>query len=147
MGADDIHDEPQVTPGLDDDDLQIGSVEEILERASSDIIEKILPVPEWGVAVKVRSFTAAQSATIRTVGFQQEGEGVNINWPLMEQTQFKMGVVEPAFSEKEVRQLYMKSGRGFQRVIKWLDENSGLDKEAMKEIKETFPGSDERTEV
>lgn len=120
-----------------------GSAGEILDVAGSDIIEEILPVPEWGRSVKVRSFTAAQSATVRQIGFQQQGEGLVVNWAAMEMAQFKMGVIEPDFSEKEVRQLHMKSGRGFARIIAWLDEKSGLDKKAIEEAKERFQGPDE----
>lgn len=120
-----------------------GSAGEILDVAGTDIVEAVLPIPEWGKSVKVRSFTAAQSATVRQIGFQQEGEGLVVNWAAMEIAQFLMGVTEPGFSEKEVRALHMKSGRGFARVIAWLDEKSGLDKKAIEEAKERFQGSDE----
>lgn len=120
------------------------SVGEIMDVAGSDIVEETLPVPEWGRSIKVRSFTAAQAATVRQIGFQQQGGGaVVINWAAMEIAQFQMGVVSPSFSETEVRALHMKSGRGFGRVIAWLDEKSAIDKKAMEEAKERFQGPDE----
>lgn len=117
---------------------------EILDVAGTDIVEAVLPIPEWGKSVKVRSFTAAQSATVRQIGFQQQGEGaLVINWAAMEIAQFQMGVVAPTFTEADVRSLHMKSGRGFARIISWLDEKSGLDKKAIEEAKERFQGPDE----
>lgn len=120
-----------------------GTADEIIEVADRDIIEQVLPIPEWGYAVRVRSFTAAQSSTVRQIGFKQEGEGIVVDWAAMEAAQFQMGVVEPSFSEQKVRQLQMKSGRGWARIIAWLDEKSGIDKKAMEEVKETFQGPGE----
>lgn len=124
------------------------SAGEILDVAGSDIVEEILPIPEWGKSVKVRSLTAAQSATVRQIGFEQQGDGVvAINWAKMEIAQFQMGCVAPNFGENEVRSLHMKSGRGFARIIAWIDEKSGLDKKAIEEAKERFQGSERPAEV
>lgn len=131
----------------DEDKLPIGTKEEIQDVAGRDIKEEILEIPEWGYSVRVRAFTAAKQATVRQIGFQQSDGGVIINWSMMEIAQFQMGVVEPSFSEKEVRNLHSKSGPGFQRIIKWLDDNSGLDKKAMEDAKDRFQGSDESGEI
>lgn len=131
----------------DEEKLPIGSKEQIQEAAGRDIKTEILEIPEWGYSVRVKAFTAAKQAAIRQIGFQQSEGGVVINWAMMEIAQFQMGVTEPAFSESEVRSLHAKSGPGFQRIIKWLDDNSGLDKKAMEEAKETFQGSSESDEV
>jgi hypothetical protein len=127
--------------------LPIGTVEDILTAAPKDIKTEILEVPEWGYSVEVRSFTANQAARIKTRGYAFRGENVEIAWAEMEMMQFKLGVKRPDFTEEKVRELHLSSGPGFQRVIKWLDENSGIDKKALEESREEFQGQDERPEV
>lgn len=137
------------TPDVEPEHLPVpDNAGEIVDVASRDIVSEVLDIPEWGFAVELKSFTAAQQATIRQIGFQQGGgEGIIINWALMEITQLQMGIVRPSFSEKTAKQLHMKSGAGIQRIIKWLDEKSGLDKKAMEAVKDEFPGSDKPAEV
>jgi hypothetical protein len=118
--------------------LPIGSVEEILKKAPEDLVEETLEVPEWGCSVKVRSFTAAQAAMIRQRGIGFKGDETLIAWAEMEIMQFQQGVVEPAFSEDQVRELHLSSGRGFSRVIEKLDELSKIDKEALAKTREEF---------
>jgi hypothetical protein len=118
--------------------LPIGTVEQILEAAPNDIIEETLPIPEWGVAVKVRSLTGIQAAAVREASVEGVGESARLTWDRMEITQFQMTVIEPAFTEEQVRELYSKSGRGFQRVIKWADEKGEIDKEALKKARDEF---------
>ena len=128
--------------------LPIGTVKDILDRAPTDLVEEVIEIPEWGCSVRVKSFTAAQSARIKNLGFVPQADGRTvINWAKMEQVQFQEGVIEPKFSEKEVKVLHTKSGRGFQRVIDWLDEKSKMNKEEMKKVSDEFPGSDESEEV
>lgn len=128
--------------------LPIGTVQDILERAPSDVVEEVLEIPEWGCSVKVRSFTAGQSARIKQIGFTPQADGrTTVNWAAMEQTQFQEGVIEPKFSERDVKILHTKSGRGFQRVIDWLDEHSKMDKEELKKVSDEFPGQNESETV
>jgi|SRR6185437_6640324 len=127
--------------------LPIGTVADILKAAPKDIIEEVVDIPEWGYAMKLKSFTAAASARIRSRGFAfREGE-TDIAWAEMEITQFMEGVKEPAWSEEEVRELHLTSGAGFARVIAWLDEKSGIDKEALKKSREEFQQQGERPAV
>lgn len=124
--------------------LPIGTAQQILEKAPSDIVEEILEIPEWGYSVRVRSFTAAMAARIKSNGFQPQADGSTIvNWAAMEQTQLKQGIVEPKFSEDEIKKLYNKSGQGVQRIIEWLDEHSKMDKDEMKQKEREFQGSEE----
>lgn len=127
--------------------LPIGSVEDILKAAPSDIIEEVIEIPEWKCSVRLRSFTASQSARVRQRGFAFRGEETAVAWAEMEILQFQIGVKEPNFTEEQVRQLHMESGRGFARVIAWLDEKSGIDKKALEESREQFQGQSERSEV
>lgn len=126
--------------------LPIGTVKQILDAAPRDLVEEVVPVPEWGLSVKVRSATAAQSATIKQRGFAFKGEEQKVSWAEMEVIQFQMGVVEPRFSETEVRKLHATSGRGFQRVINWLDENSGIKKEELSKAQDEFQESQKSDE-
>jgi hypothetical protein len=125
-----------------DGKLPIGTVKDILDRAPSDLVEEILEVPEWQCSVKVRSYTAAVSAQIKQRGLAFKGEDTKVAWAEMEITQFQRGVVEPLFSEDDVRKLHATSGRGFARVIAKLDELSGTDKEELRKAQDEFQVAD-----
>jgi len=127
--------------------LPKGSVEQILSAAPKDILEEWVDIPEWGYSIQLRSFTASEQARIKARGFTiREGETA-VAWAEMEIMQFELGVHNPVFTNEQVRKLHLTSGPGFARVIKWLDENSGLDKEALKKEQEQFRGQDERPEI
>lgn len=124
--------------------LPIGTVKDILDKAPQDLIEEVVPIEEWGCSVKLRSFTSAQSAAIKERGFQTDEEGkTSVAWAEMEIAQFQMGVLEPRFDEEQVRQLYMSGGRGFAKVIAWLDEKSTINKKELKAARADFRGSEE----
>lgn len=128
--------------------LPIGTVKDILAKAPTDLVEEVLEIPEWGCSVRVRSFTAAQSARIKSLAFKPTPDGgTEVAWAAMEQTQFQEGVIEPKFSEKDVKKLHLSSGRGFQRVIDWLDESSKINKEELKKTRDEFPGSEQSETV
>lgn len=131
--------------------LPKGSVEKILSAAPKDLKEEWVDIPEWGYSIKLKSFTASESARIKQRGFAiREGETA-VAWAEMEIMQFELGVKDSgdgqSFTNEQVRQLHLTSGPGFARVIKWLDENSGLDKDALKKSQEDLRGSNESTEV
>lgn len=147
MGVDGPVSVGEARKATQDGRLPIGSVKDILDKAPADLAEEVLEIPEWGCSVRVRSLTAAQSARIRTRGYKTEGERTTIAWAAMEQMQFQEAVVEPKFSERDVQKLHLKSGRGFARVLEWIEEHSKIDKEALREIQKEFPGSEEPSEV
>jgi hypothetical protein len=127
--------------------LPKGSVEAILSAAPKDLKEEWVDIPEWGYSVQLKSFTASESARIKQRGFAiREGETA-VAWAEMEIMQFELGCKNPSFTNEQVRQLHLTSGPGFARVIKWLDDNSGLDKDALKKSQEELRGPNERTEV
>jgi hypothetical protein len=123
--------------------LPLGTVDQILERAPNDLVEETLEVPEWGCSVKVRSFTAGQNAVIKQRGLAFKGEDTKVAWAEMEIAQFQQGVVDPRFTEEQVRKLHATSGRGFARVIQKLDDLSGTDKEALRKAQDEFQGADD----
>lgn len=118
--------------------LPIGTVEGILKKAPSDLVTKVIEVPEWECSVKIRSFTAAQSAMIREKGLAFKGDETEVSWAEMEILQFQLGVVDPNFTEDQVRELHLSSGNGFGRVISELDKLSKLDKEGIRKAREEF---------
>lgn len=127
--------------------LPLGSVADILKVAPNDIITEVVDIPEWGKSMELKSFTAAASARIKSRGFAfREGETA-IAWAEMEITQFMEGVKNPQWSEEDVRLLHLTSGAGFARVIAWLDEKSGIDKEALKRDRDEFQQQSKRPAV
>jgi len=140
----DVTEQPQpsvgeAAKGTSNGTYPIGTVEQILKAAPLDIVEEVLAIPEWKLSVKVRSFTSAQSARIRKRMYIQKGERMDVNWEAWELSQFEEGVIEPKFSADQVRALHMESGKGFQRVIQWLDEHSGIKKEEVRDAETSFP--------
>lgn len=123
----------------------VGTVEQIIRAAPADIVEEVVPIPEWKtedgttiIAVKLRSFTSAQSARIRKRQYSQKGDQVEINWAAWELAQFEEGVIEPKFDANQTRALHEVSGKGFQRIISWLDEKSGIKKNEERDTQEAF---------
>jgi hypothetical protein len=126
--------------------LPIGTADQILEAAPKDIVTDVLDIPEWGYAVKVKSYTSAKAAEIKERGISQ-GEGdMKVAFAAMEVAQFQLGVIEPKMDESQVRMLHATSGKGFQRIIKWLDQNSGTGKDDLAKAKDEFPEADDGSE-
>lgn len=118
--------------------LPIGTVEQIL-GAPSDVVEETLDVPEWGFAVKVRSFTASQSAHIRKKMYVTNPDGsVETDWAGFDISRFEEAVIEPVFNRNEVMALHAKSGPGFQRVINWIVKKSNVTNQEVRETEEAF---------
>lgn len=114
-----------------------------IASAPSDLIEGWLEIPEWGGEVRLRSLTAAQSTSIRQEGLKYKGSGdIDTAWERMETLQVVYALQDPKLSEEQVRELRLtKSASGFQRVIDWVDEKSGMDKEELRKAQQEFQGS------
>lgn len=118
---------------------QVASAEELLAAAPKDLHEETLTIPEWDdLAVRVRSLTSAKSAKVKQASIDLSGKNPDVVWAEMEVTQFLEGVVEPELTRDQVRQLHRSSGPGFQRVIQWIDEHSGIDKEELRKAQQEF---------
>lgn len=110
-----------------------------IKRAPSDLVEETLDIPEWGGKVRVRSLTAAQGTAVRQRGLQFKGDETKVAWEEMEVLQLTHGILEPNLSEQQVRELRReKSAAGFQRIVDWLDEKSGINKEEVRQAQESF---------
>lgn len=117
------------------------SAEDIL-AAPSDLIEKVIPVPEWGFSVKIRSLTAAQAAKVVQAAADRKAGGLASTFAeAMAKVQFEHGVIEPKFNYNQVNQLHHKSGPGFARVLRELDAISGTSRKEMEEAAEAFQES------
>lgn len=118
--------------------LPIGTVEQIL-GAPSDVVEETLDIPEWGYAVRVRSFTASQNAHIRKKMYVTNPDGsVETDWTGFDISRFEEAVIEPSFSRNEVMALHAKSGPGFQRVINWIVKKSNVTAQEVRDTEEAF---------
>lgn len=100
--------------------------------AGFDLEEQVVPVPEWGFSVKVRTPNAEAVSRVKAAGVKMIGQKVVTDMGAAEAMQFRLGVIEPKFTEMQVLQLRQKSGPGFKRVIDVLDKMGGLgDKEEL----------------
>jgi hypothetical protein len=99
-------------------------------------------VPVKGESVRVRALSARYSAEVQgqlklvTEGREQIAK---IDVPAMELLQFQHGVIDPVFSREEATQIQERFGPAFRKVIAKIDELSGIDKEAIEKVEQTFP--------
>lgn len=119
------------------------SAEAALENAPSEL-EEVDVEGVFGGRIRIRALTAAQTAIVKQHTVDTQGRSPTITWADMERTQFKFGVIQPAFSAEQVRTLQATSGPSWARVIAKLDEISAMDKEALRDAQKEFPESDER---
>lgn len=101
-------------------------------------------VPVEGETVLVRGLPAAYSAQASSESMEMKqlagGDSIaKVDQQHMERLQFLHGVIEPKFSEAEVKQLQEKFGPAFKKVIAEIDRLSGLDKDALEKTKARFP--------
>jgi hypothetical protein len=134
-------DDHVATPAEAAGPLPIGSVEEILQAAGSELAEEILEVPEWGRSLRIRSLTAAQVARINQKAIEQARGNATIQFAELEKARFLEGVIEPKFSPEAVNALYHRSGPAFSRVVKALDRVSGTTREELRQAQDSFPQS------
>ena len=55
---------------------------------------------------------------------------------------FLYGVVEPEFSEEQVKKLHLRAGPSFQKVVREINELSGTTEKAAQEADAAFPGAE-----
>ncbi len=111
------------------------TLDEIL--ASSDLVEKVVQVPEWGGEVLVRGFSKARQQALRREATDAEG---NLDSDKVEMLMFCYGVVDPEIQPEAYLQLREKNAGVIDRVLKVILEISGLGPEALAEAQAQFPG-------
>ena len=111
---------------------RILSVEDIL--TAPDIDERVVEVPEWGGAVKIRSFTKQRQIQLR----EKAVVNGDVDSERMELLMFIEGVVEPQFSIEHIELLRGKSASAMDRVLSAILDLGGMTPERQKEMEQTF---------
>lgn len=120
------------------------SVEEFIERAANDRGEEVVELPALGGSVKIRALSASQDARVNEASSSFGSNGkTKLDFTQMERLRFQYGVVEPTFTADQVKKLHIKSGPSFQRVLKRINELSGLTEKDAEEAEAAFPESGE----
>jgi hypothetical protein len=99
-------------------------------------------VPADGMTVRVRGLSAKYSAEVQgQLKLVQQGREqiAKIDVAAMELLQFVHGCIDPTFTEQEARLIQQKFGPAFKKVVAKIDELSGIDKEAIEKVEQTFP--------
>ena len=108
------------------------STEDILKN--SILIEKEVPIPQWGGSVVIKEFSKAKQQQIR-----KEATMLNeIDTDKMELLMFIHGVIDPVFSEQDYYALREKSAMAIDVVLKEIMEISGLNEAVIKEKEKQF---------
>lgn len=110
------------------------SVSDIL--ACKDLEEREVPVPEWGGAVLIRSFSKRRQQELRKLSVGADGE---MDSEKLELLLFTEGVVDPEFTSEHWEALREKSAGVMDRVIKEIMQVSGMTVEAEKAAEKRFP--------
>lgn len=112
---------------------KILTVEEIF--AAKDIEEIFVPVPQWGGAVKIRTFSRKQVAEMTrraTSKDRHTGKDVTDN-EMLEALTFTEGVIQPRFTLEDYEKLQDKSIAALLTVIKAINKASGLSEDAVQD--------------
>jgi hypothetical protein len=103
--------------------------------AAKDIEERVVPVPQWGGAVKIRTLSQKQSADLR-----RKAQRINpvtkqseLDNEALEQLLFIEGVIEPQFSITDYGRLSEKSMAAVTTVLKAIMDASGFSGESVNE--------------
>jgi len=98
--------------------LSIADLEQV-----DDIEEEVLPVPEWGGALRIRSLTKAAQGRIRRRATMKNGD-LDVDksqmWMLLE------GIVEPKLAQKDFALLAKRNAGVVDRVIMAISRLSGI---------------------
>lgn len=115
---------------------KILSIEEIL--ASPDLGEKMVDVPEWGGAVKIRGLTkAAQQRLRRQATVNGETDPDKLEILLLAEC-----LVEPKITAEQAEQLKEKSAAAIDRILREIMGLAGLTEEAQKQALKSFRTGD-----
>jgi len=99
--------------------------------------ERVVEVPEWGGAVRIKALSLGQFQDIRdrsTVAGEVDETRVTL-YMLQE------GIVEPRLTEAQVEMLRLKSIPAVVRLLSAISELSAVDEAAQKAAEARFPGS------
>lgn len=103
--------------------------------AAKDIEERVVPVPQWGGAVRIRTFSKKQVSDFNKQATRRNkatGKDETDN-DLLEALLFTEGVIEPKFSLEDYEKLQEKSVAALVTIVKAINAASGLSEEAVAE--------------
>ncbi len=103
-------------------ELKILSLDEV--RNAQDIAEEVVPVPEWGGAVRVRGVNIEQGMALYE---QIQGPDGKLDTNKAMLYAVVAGVVEPKFSESDLPWLRQKSMAALARITEAFNRLSGFD--------------------
>ena len=114
------------------------TVEEIL--AASTLNSKVIDVPAWGGAVKIKDMTKREQQLLRKQATDPAtGE---IEADRLELLMLAHCIEEPKLTAEQVEQLADKSAAAFDTVLKAIMSITGLSEGAQKAIEKSFRGGD-----
>lgn len=114
---------------------KILTVDEIL--AAQDLKEEAVLCPEWGGAVKIRSYTLAVRRKIRDQAFGKDGK---LDMDQYEKLRWLNAVVEPRFTEEQYDRLAAKAAPPFNRVMDAIVRLTDYREEDIRQAARTFRG-------
>ena len=113
--------------------LPIRSADEILQ--TDDLSEKVIEVPEWETAIKVRQLSRAQFKELA----ESATNGDDFDEGLWEVYLFCEAVVEPEFTRDRATQLANKNAMVLNRVILEIIEHNKIGGGALETALAGFP--------
>jgi len=109
---------------------KILSVEDI--KKAVDTETKVIDVPEWGGAIKIKSITKGAQWKMAKASEDK------MDASLFEKLLLVNSIIEPVFDEETIEILYEKSAEVVNRVLASIYNISGLSQEVQAEIAEEF---------
>lgn len=102
---------------------------------AKDIEERVVPVPQWGGAVRIRTLTQKQSGDLRKKATRTNmvTKQSEIDNELLEALLFTEGVIEPRFTMADYGKLQEKSMAAVSLVLRNVMDASGLTEDAVKD--------------
>lgn len=107
------------------------SIEDIENAVDTET--KIIDVPEWGGAIKIKSITKGAQWKMAKASEDK------MDASLFERLLLTNSIIEPEFTEETIEILYEKSAEVVNRVLASIYDISGLSGEVQAEIGEEFP--------
>lgn len=113
--------------------LRILSVDDLISVVDTD--EEVIDVPEWGGAVRIRSFSKNEQLQYRREAKDENGE---IDNDKLEMLMLVHGIVEPKLTAEHVGVMRQKRAMTIDRVLKRILVLSGLDAKSIAEAEKSF---------
>lgn len=111
---------------------------------ANDVPAKLVSVPEWGGAVRVKGMTKREQQTMRG---QATGADGKVDATLMETLMLAHCLAEPKVTIEEAGQLLDKSAAVVDKILSEIMDITGLSEASQKGMVRTFHAGDEGPEA